>query len=63
MLNGIEKGAFHKLFNRGGYVLDFRQMNLMCLLQKVLAFRFARNIKCPKESRCLHIVKKPLMRK
>ena len=23
MLNGIEKGAFHKLFNRGGYVLDF----------------------------------------
>ena len=23
MLNGIEKGAFHKLFNRSGYVLDF----------------------------------------
>lgn len=23
MINGIEKGAFHKLFNRGGYVLDF----------------------------------------
>lgn len=23
MLNGIEKGAFHKLFNRGGYVLNF----------------------------------------
>ena len=23
LLNGIEKGYFMKLFNRGGYVLDF----------------------------------------
>lgn len=63
MLNGIEKGAFHKLFNRGGYVLDFSTNEFDVFTAESIGVPLCEKYKMSKGNRCLHIVKKPLMRK
>ena len=50
MLNGIEKGAFHKLFNRGGYVLDFSTNEFDVFTAESIGVPLCENIRCPKES-------------
>ena len=47
----IEIGTFLRLFNRGGYVLDFSTNDLTILLWTVWALLFAANTICPRESR------------